>query len=237
MITIFTLLLVLAPQQPPAHQVSDAKKKEFIELMKRLPHNGEFFSDEAIKTAGLYLPTLLALTEEDIEGFDIYPFAALSRGLCDDKGHRRYAIDHFAEIRHPMLKLFWAAMLFDTGKPPAQIIRFLQDALKSEAQAKLLAEMVGPDFADFKRHVNAAPKRRRKAAKESVDRSAAGLFLNLLVGIRKLSIIAALALNKNSQLVFFRVISCDFVDRMPPDCLRERSTKFHKTSRSSTNQR
>jgi hypothetical protein len=121
-----------------------------------LPHKGEFFTDDAIKTAGPYLPVLFALTDKDIEGYDIYPFAALSRGLCDNKEHRQYATVHFGDIRHSMLKLFWAAMLFNEGNTSAEVVRFLQDALKSEAKAKLLGEITGPNFADFKARVIAA---------------------------------------------------------------------------------
>ncbi len=154
---ILLLLLLLAPQQAPANQVSEAQKKQFIDLMKTLPHKGEFFTDEAVKTAGPYLPVLFALTEKDIEADDIYPFAAISRGLCDVKEHRLYATNHFVDIRHSELKLFWAAMLFDAGNPPPDIVRYLQVALKSDAQAKLLAEMAGPNFADLKRRINATP--------------------------------------------------------------------------------
>ena len=103
------------------------------------------------------MPVLLALTNKDIEGYDIYPFAALSRGLCDIKEHRQYATAHFGEIRHSELKLFWAAMLFNEGNPSTEIVHFLKDALKSEAQARLLDEITGPNFADFKARVIAAP--------------------------------------------------------------------------------
>lgn len=151
-------LLLFAPQQAPAGQVSDAQKKEFIDLLKRLPHKREFFTDDAVKSAGPYLPVIFALTEKDIEGYDIYPFAALSRGLCNDKEHRLYATRHFDDIRHPDLKLFWAAMLFNTGRPSTQIVQYLRAALNSQAQSKALAEMVGPNFSDFKRRVNAAAK-------------------------------------------------------------------------------
>ncbi|HEU0143985.1 MAG TPA: hypothetical protein VFQ47_04305 [Nitrososphaera sp.] len=154
-----TILLVLTPSQA-SNQISDTQKKDFIELLKTLPHKGEFYTDEAIEKAGPYLPVLFALTEKDIEKYDIYPFAAISRGLCDQKKHRDYAVRHFAEIRHPMLKLFWGAMLFDAGATSPEIVRFLKDALESKEQAKLLSEIIGPQFEDFKQRVKAYPKRR-----------------------------------------------------------------------------
>jgi hypothetical protein len=153
---ILLMLLALTPQQSAASQISDAQKKDLLNLLQTLPHKGEFFTDDAIKSAGPYLPVLFALTDKDIEGYDIYPFAALSRGLCDIKEHRQYATGHFGEIRHSELKLFWAAMLFDEENPSTEIVRFLKDALKSEVQAKLLAEITGPKFTDFKARVIAA---------------------------------------------------------------------------------
>ena len=64
------LLLVFAPYQS-AQQISDVQKKDFIELLKTLPTKGEFFTDEAIRKAEPYLPVLLALTESDLENYDI----------------------------------------------------------------------------------------------------------------------------------------------------------------------
>jgi hypothetical protein len=156
---ILTILLVLTPSQASS-QISEAQKKEFIELLKTLPHKGEFFTDKAVEKAGPYLPVLFALTEKDIEKLDIYPFAAISRGLCNQKKHRDYAVHHFAEIRHPELKLFWGAMLFDAEAISPEIVRFLKDALESPEQAKLLSEIIGPEFEDFKSRVKAYPKRR-----------------------------------------------------------------------------
>lgn len=149
-----TILLALTPCQATS-RISAAQKKEFIELLKTLPYQGEFFTDEAVKKAGPYLPVLLALTVKDIEKHNIYPFVALSRGLGDQKEHREYAVRHFAGIRHPMIKLFWGAMLFDDGAASPEIVRFLKDALKSERPAKLLSEMEGPDFEDFRRRLMA----------------------------------------------------------------------------------
>jgi hypothetical protein len=73
--TIFIILLALTSCQATSH-VSEAQKGEFIELLKRLPHEGEFFTNEAIAKAAPYLPALFALTEKDIEKLDIYPFLA-----------------------------------------------------------------------------------------------------------------------------------------------------------------
>jgi hypothetical protein len=158
---ILAFVLFLIPDQAVTNQISDAQKNEFIELLKTLPHKGEFFTEEAVKRAAPYLPVLFALTEKDIEAYDIYPFAAISRGLCDAKEHRRHASNHFAEIRHPMLKLFWAAMLFDSEDSSPEIARFLQDSLKSEHGAKTLAEIVGPNFEDFKRRVIAYQEQKK----------------------------------------------------------------------------
>ena len=156
---LLTLFLVLTPSQASS-QISEAQKKGLIELLKTLPHKGEFFTDGAVEKAGPYLPVLFALTEKDIGEYNIYPFAAISRGLCDQKEHRKYAVRQFAEIRHPELKLFWGAMLFDAGEKSPAIERFLQDALESPEKAKVLSEMLGPQFEDFKRRVKAHPKRR-----------------------------------------------------------------------------
>jgi hypothetical protein len=154
---ILTLLLVLTPPQATADQISNAQKKEFIELLKTLPYKGEFFTDDAVKRAGPYLPVLFALTEKDIADYDFYPFGAISRGLCDDEEHRRYAVTHFADIRHPTLKLSWAVMLFDSGATSPEIVSFIQNALKSKARAKMLREMIGPNFAEFKERINRYP--------------------------------------------------------------------------------
>ena len=136
-----------------ANQISDSQKKDFIKLLKALPFKGEFYTDEAVDKSQSYMPVLFALTEKDIKNYDIYPFLALSRGLCDLKAPRDYAVRHFSEIRHPTLKLFWAAMLFDAKATSSEIVQFLRDALKSKEQSKTLAEMIGPDYKDFQRRV------------------------------------------------------------------------------------
>ena len=134
-------------------QVSDAQKKEFIRMLDTLPHEGEFYSEAAIDKAGPYLPVLLALTEKDLEKRDVYPFVVLSRGLCDRKEHRAYALRHFEEIQHPLLQLAWGAMLFDAGASPPVLVRFLRRALDSPTQSNILSHIVGPRFEQFKNRV------------------------------------------------------------------------------------
>jgi hypothetical protein len=151
--TLLAILLVFMPCQSTS-QVSDAQKEKFIELLKILPRGHEgFYTEAAVTEAEAYMPVLFALTEKDTADHDLYPFAAISRGLCDHKESRDYAVRHFAEIRHPKFKLFWGAMLFDAGVSSQEIVQFLRDALKSEGQAKTLSEMVGPRFEDLKRRV------------------------------------------------------------------------------------
>jgi len=160
MIAVFLTVLLAFSLGQVTNRISDAQKKEFIELLKTLPHKGEFYTDEAVEKAGPYLPVLFALTEKDIKKYDIYPFAAISRGLSEQKEHRDYAVRHFAEIRHPTLKLFWGALLFDAQATSPEIVRFLKDALASKEQSRLLSEIVGPQFEDFKQRAIAHPGNR-----------------------------------------------------------------------------
>ena len=152
---IFTILFSAFAVAQTANQISAAQKKNCIELLKTLPVKGEFYTDKAITKSQHYLPVLFALTEKDIENYDIYLFLALSRGLCDRKVHRDYAVRHFSKIRHSTLKLFWAAMLFDEKEVSPEIVRFLRDALESEKQAIMLSEMLRPNYKDFQRRVKA----------------------------------------------------------------------------------
>src|SRR3954451_7864886 len=126
MIATALAILITITSSPLATQVSAAQKHDFIERLKTLPHYGEFFNDEAIDKAGPYLPVLFSLTEKDIEQYDIYPFLALSAGLCARKVHRRYAARHFSDIRHPILKLAWGEGLFGRGPSSPKVIQFLK---------------------------------------------------------------------------------------------------------------
>jgi hypothetical protein len=159
---LFMILLVLAPGLGSS-QISDSQKQEFLNLLKVLPSKGEFYTDDAISKAGPYLPVLLALTEKDIEEYDLYPFLAVSRGLCDHQEHRDFAIRNFSTIKHPTLKLFWAVILFDSkeGSSADEIHQFLKDALASKEQSKMLSEMIGPEFESFRSRV-LSPSIRKK---------------------------------------------------------------------------
>jgi hypothetical protein len=137
------------------------------------PQAGEFYTDEAISRAAPHTRVLLSLTEKDIkeyaaartkvDGKDVkesdmyYPLLALSRGLLDRKEQRAYGVKHFSEIVHPVIKLSWAIMLFNDKAASPEVVRFVRSALESKEQSKVIAEMVGPDFEDFKRRVTNHP--------------------------------------------------------------------------------
>jgi hypothetical protein len=157
MIATFLAILIAITSSPWGTQVSAAQKREFIERIKTLPVKGEFLTDEAIDKAGRYLSVLFSLTEKDIEPYDIYPFLALSAGLCARKAHRKYAARHFSEIRHPILKLAWGEGLFGRGPTSQDVVQFLKDALRSEKESKILSEMLGPRYEEFRRRVGAYP--------------------------------------------------------------------------------
>ena len=155
--TILLTIFLAFAQGQTAQEPSTAQKKDFIELLRALPVQGEFYTEDAIRRASPHLPVLLVLTEQDIERFDIYPFLALSRGLANHREQQDYVVRHFAAIRHPVIKLFWGAVLFKEGVASAQIVRYLRAALEVEEQRNLLAEMLGPEFEEFQRRVRATP--------------------------------------------------------------------------------
>jgi len=158
-----TLISALAlPASSPAQntaqetkEVSASEKKSFLKLLRTLQVKGEFFTEEAVLRAGPRLRVLLALTEKELAGLDIYPFLALSRGMCDHKEYREYGALHFGAIRHPVFKLFWGAVLFDEKAATPEIVEYLQSALKSKDQSKTLSEMPGPNYENFRERVMA----------------------------------------------------------------------------------
>jgi hypothetical protein len=149
------LLISMALQAPSQETkaVTDAEKKEFLELLSKLPARCEFYTEEGVTKAGPYLRVILALTEKDIDKYPIYPFAVLSRQLGDRKEHQVYATKHFDKIAHPLLRLSWAVTLFDTQSASPEVVKYLHSALQSKEQSTTLAQMLGPAFNDFKEEV------------------------------------------------------------------------------------
>jgi hypothetical protein len=173
-----TLLVVLAlGQAQPDKAVTDAEKKEFFEVLAKLPSKGEFYTAEAITKAIPYTRVLLALTEKDLEKYDLYPFVALSRGLIDSKESRQYGITHFQMIAHPTIKLFWAAVLFSEGAASPEIVTFLRKALDSKEDARSLRDMSGPGFEEFREGVIRTYDLGRQTKIELVKQHATNAFL------------------------------------------------------------
>src|ERR1700722_2419581 len=134
----------------PDKEVTDGEKKAFLTKLAKLPSKGEFFTDEAVKTAVPDMRVLLALTKKDVPENNIYPVLALSRGLVDLKEPRQYGITHFAKIAHPTIKLSWAVMLFDKEAASPEIVTFLRKGLESKEEAQSLSGILGPGFEEFK---------------------------------------------------------------------------------------
>jgi hypothetical protein len=133
--------------------VTSREKVAFIALLKRLPWEGEFVSDAGVAEAAPFTHVMFALTQKDIEEYDLYPFLALSRGLLDRKGQRELGIKHFSKIAHPEIKLAWAAMLFDGKVDSPETVIYLQAALKSKSQRQFLSELMGSKFGEFSKRV------------------------------------------------------------------------------------
>lgn len=153
LITILVSLILTLASNQESTPITNEQKQQFLARLETLPTRGEFYTDEAVREALVYLPVLFALTEADIQEYDIYPFLALSRGLFEHRQVRNYSVRNFGKILHAELKLFWGAMIFDSKEASPEIKRFLRRALKSKSQAAILSEMLGPKFQSFKKRV------------------------------------------------------------------------------------
>ncbi len=167
--TILLVALALGQAQRDT-VVTDAEKKEFLDLLAKLPTNGEFFSDEAVTKAVPYTRVLLALTEKDLGQRDLYAILALSRGLLDRKAQREYGIKQFSMIAHPTIKLFWEwsssmRKWFLRSCSPSFAGR-----LDSKDPAQTLAGMTGPGFPEFQERVLRTYERARQTRVELVKR-------------------------------------------------------------------
>jgi hypothetical protein len=172
-----TLLVTFAIGQVQAEKdVTDAEKKAFLKELAKLPTKGEFFTEEAIKKAAPSVRVLLALTEKDLENYDLYPFLALSSGLMEHKEPRQYGATHFAKIAHPEIKLAWAIGLFDEEKPSAEVVLFLRKSLDSEQGARLLSAMLGFAFEDFKERVIKTDESGKRTKVELVKKHVTNAF-------------------------------------------------------------
>lgn len=170
MTVIMLVFACVVSQAPEPEAVTAAEKREFLSLFRRLPSRGEFFTEEGIAKAVPFTRVLLSLTEDDLKGRDLYPFLALSAGLMSHKEAREVGLKNFDQIAHPVIKLFWAAMLIRQQDPPRHIIAFLKKALDSPADSMTLAEITGPGFTAFKKLVNDTYEKGRRNVVELVKR-------------------------------------------------------------------
>ncbi len=136
--------------------VTAEEKQEFIQLLMEAPTQGEFLAEAGVEQLAPHMRTLFALSSEDVDKEHIYPFAALSYGLCQLESGWRYGVEHFDEIQHPLLQLFWGALLFQHDHASPAIVDYLRNVLDTPELRNELAPIVGPDFPDFEQRVRSA---------------------------------------------------------------------------------
>ena len=146
------LALSIGTQPPDIAKVTADQKKEFLALVKKLPARGEFFTDEGIEKASPFLHVLLALDKQDINENHYFALLALSRGLHDArKEHREYATKHFAKIGHPVIKVGWGLLLFESPREKsAEVTHYLRGSLDDRERSTLIRGMLGPGFEEFR---------------------------------------------------------------------------------------
>lgn len=160
-IVLVIVLLTVAVQARGGEPVPAEEKAEFIRLLQGAPYKGEFLTEEGVDRLAPHIRILFALSTDDIAKYDLYPFLALGRGLCDRELYRQYGVAHFRDIAHPTLKLSWAAMLFDAGSASPEIVTYLRTAVASKEQSAMLADMLGLGFEGFKKRVLRQPVEQR----------------------------------------------------------------------------
>lgn len=142
-----------ARQVPTSSSVTKRDKEDFIALVSKLPHKGDFFTTEAVQQAEPYLPVLFALDESDLDKADVFPYVSLSKSLSRRAQNREFAQRHFRNIKHPVLQVSWAAMLMNENATSTEVRRFLRKALSSPSQTTVLMDLLGPEFQGFKQRV------------------------------------------------------------------------------------
>lgn len=161
----FILALGIGTQSSAADiaKVSPQEKKDFLELMTKLPSRGEFYTDEAVQKASPYLHVLLSLDKKDITENHYFAILALNRGLHDaKKEHREYAVKNFGKIPHPVIKLSWGLMLFrfSTESTP-DVTRYLRESLDDRERMKLIRSMLGPEFEAVRKQIIARAEKQK----------------------------------------------------------------------------
>ena len=164
---VFAFLLGQTPTEPLA---TEAEKKALLKLIKTLPTQGEFFAPEGVEKAVPHTRALLALTEDDIADYGLYPFLALSAGLSGEKKARDVAVKNFERIAHPSIQVNWATMLMRDPKIQPIIVRHLKKAIDAPKGTKTLAATRDPRFDGLKVEVEAILEKKRRVSAELVKK-------------------------------------------------------------------
>ncbi|NUP96987.1 MAG: hypothetical protein HUU28_12575 [Planctomycetaceae bacterium] len=152
------MVIACAASRPEQQPVTAKEKQELIQLIMEAPTQGEFLAEEGVEQLAPHIRTLFALTSADVDKEHIYPFVALSYGLCQQESGWRYGVEHFDEIQHPLLQLFWGALLFKQDHASPAIVDYLQRILDTPELRNELEPIVGPEFPSFEQRVRTAPR-------------------------------------------------------------------------------
>lgn len=153
------VLAALAACRAPVRSVTPETKTQFLLKLRTAPTQGEFLTEEGVNQLEPYISVLFALEADEVTYENFYPLGALSYGLCQREPGWRYAIRHFEEIRSPLLKTAWAALLFKSGHATPDVVEYLQQVLDTPNLRNDLEPLIGPDFPAFERRVRAASRR------------------------------------------------------------------------------
>lgn len=148
---------------PDIAKVTPQEKKDFLELMKKLPSRGEFYTDEGVQKASPFLHVLLSLDKKDITEDHYFAILALSRGLHDSKKeHREFAVKNFGKIPHPVIKISWGIMLFRFSREVTpEVTRYLSDSLDDKERMELIRAMLGPEFEAVRKQIIAKAEKQK----------------------------------------------------------------------------
>jgi hypothetical protein len=150
----FAVLSISCSGDTNRQAVTGLQKKQFLEMLRELPRDREFYTAEAVKTTSRFTNVLFALDKTDVSDDHLYPLEAISQGLLENEDQRNYGRKNFDVIRHPAIKLFWGVVLFDKKAASPEIIDYLRESLSSKERSEILKDILGDKYETFRKRIS-----------------------------------------------------------------------------------